>query len=1337
MSHYGGGGSSHRGYDDNRGNNNNNNNHYGRGGGNHRGYDDNRGRQQERYGSAGGYNNDRSRSRDSYGGRGGGERRGGGGDRYHQGGGRGFANQGGRGGRGGRAYCPCPQHPTKFNVVTNCWEVNLVPNPDALDWTMYHIEIFNARKMRTNPNAASSEPADYKLVPAGKPMDSKKAELYITRILNVCVAKKMVNIGTNFFAHDGKSIGYSARPLFTEEEKDNTNEGRVDSSGKSEQGRYGPADDGGHNSTMDRDDKPYKLFFTPYMNIYDDLQGEEEKEGEEQCRDTRKKKMFAVKLTEVGKIDPKAVVRFTENLGNLQMYRQALDIIMRSACLSKMLTYERSPRRFYFPNHIQDHIIQNFINNKNKCQIARQFGDKGSDIMPNIGITQAIRFAQSGGVFLTMDRCVNYFKKEKKLNHHQQQQQKIKVLEYDERQGKFLIAGYGVYRDQIPIRCPKIKEGVRRALKNQKMHVMYIKNKFPEDWEEKKRNMGWKQSRINKAKQVVRRNVIMVGDKERKKQGKEDVHIIWSARDTNQYSFDMTKKPRRSRNNNNNNEGGGEREQQNPEEQKEEVPEHTPNMVCVAEYFEEKYGIKLEYPDLPIIHIGKGEWYPLEFFSVAQDKAKGHNDPGAVLNYYDDHQGWAHSNHVQNLMSVRDKLTLFETLQMFSIRKNPEPKKFETTVLPEPTLMLGGREVTIENGSWKYHHKSFENPAQLHSFAVVDMYARSGGVGMAVEDYIKSLFGTMREHNMGVPVDMGSLQRVVSTIKEQVRNVAENTPAINVINGIDSAVQKARNFFLFDESVYFSHNKIFSRANVFVNGEIQECLIVPPPKQHRASNQVGLIKKRVSPTHWFNPNGGNQFQVRLMYEVLMNRDKVVVDPFNYRLENGTCNPQCLHENQWKPCQFGTFVYQDVKGNKYYDGEDGRCDLPIDFAHQNDIECPSMIFTYSPKEVKGAVYNLIKMHCVFQLGIASQNCDRSRFKNNFSAGIALKVNTKLYDRLTQARAWSCKFPDDAWIKQQKTMMVGMALAQGMGKEGETVAVASVALDDTTLNQSFSWRIMKKTHIVYPEVMKDMVNELIDAFVLHNGDQYPKRIVMYRHGVSDGNFTEALVNECGAIRTAVFERKNSDFKNKEPSVHNTVPITFIVCQSDHGVKIVPDRQPSQEHAPFKGNVPSGTLVDDTIIDQREKLQLPPAFLAYKDESPLVKDFFLVAHGGLKGTSRPMYYRVLLNENAVHGDPKHKPLDNKELQLLTYHQSFFYGSASKTVRSTPLVRYCTEYANKIIGYKQYLLDESLNLMKKKYLDNSTNDGMVVEDEGRYYVYERCDGNGERQIIRPHFPA
>lgn len=190
--------------------------------------------------------------------------------------------------------------------------------------------------------------------------------------------------------------------------------------------------------------------------------------------------------------------------------------------------------------------------------------------------------------------------------------------------------------------------------------------------------------------------------------------------------------------------------------------------------------------------------------------------------------------------------------------------------------------------------------------------------------------------------------------------------------------------------------------------------------------------------------------------------------------------------------------------------------------------------------------------------------------------------------------------------------------GIGKEGETVAVASVALDDTTLNQSFSWRIMKKTHIVYPEVMKDMFNELLDAFHLHNDKQYPERIVVYRHGVSDGNFTETLVNECGAIRTAVFERKNPDFKEKEPSVFNTVPITFIVCQSDHGVKIVPDRQPSQEHAPFKGNVPSGTLVDDTIIDQGEQLQLPPA-LAYKDESPLVKDFFLVAHGGLKGTSR----------------------------------------------------------------------------------------------------------------------
>jgi hypothetical protein len=45
---------------------------------------------------------------------------------------------------------------------------------------------------------------------------------------------------------------------------------------------------------------------------------------------------------------------------------------------------------------------------------------------------------------------------------------------------------------------------------------------------------------------------------------------------------------------------------------------------------------------------------------------------------------------------------------------------------------------------------------------------------------------------------------------------------------------------------------------------------------------------------------------------------------------------------------------------------------------------------------------------------------------------------------------------------------------------------------------------------------------------------------------------------------------------------------------------------------GNVCPGTVVDSLVVH------------------PYGYDFFLVSHAGIQGTSRPCYYRVLLNEN-----------------------------------------------------------------------------------------------------------
>ncbi len=98
-------------------------------------------------------------------------------------------------------------------------------------------------------------------------------------------------------------------------------------------------------------------------------------------------------------------------------------------------------------------------------------------------------------------------------------------------------------------------------------------------------------------------------------------------------------------------------------------------------------------------------------------------------------------------------------------------------------------------------------------------------------------------------------------------------------------------------------------------------------------------------------------------------------------------------------------------------------------------------------------------------------------------------------------------------------------------------------------------------------------------------------------------------------------------------------------------------------------SGTVVDKMIVDfktlevtpqKNEKVFENLIFTEPDDEG---YDFVLVAHGGGKGTSKTVHYRIILNENAVwYNSHSSSPLTKERLQLLTYHMSFQYSTSAK---------------------------------------------------------------------------
>ena len=155
-----------------------------------------------------------------------------------------------------------------------------------------------------------------------------------------------------------------------------------------------------------------------------------------------------------------------------------------------------------------------------------------------------------------------------------------------------------------------------------------------------------------------------------------------------------------------------------------------------------------------------------------------------------------------------------------------------------------------------------------------------------------------------------------------------------------------------------------------------------------------------------------------------------------------------------------------------------------------------------------------------------------------------------------------------------------------------------------------------------------------------------MIVFRDGGSDGTFQDIQDMEVQAIRDAIDELDEL-FGN---GTRTSPSITFVVAQKDHNMRIVPHRRDDA----VRGNVPSGTLVDDYLTAYQSSENENNAF-----------DFLLTPQGGLKGTSKPMHYRVLLNENANAA----KPLTKQILYNIVYAMSFQCESAPK--------QKCAEYS------------------------------------------------------------
>lgn len=348
--------------------------------------------------------------------------------------------------------------------------------------------------------------------------------------------------------------------------------------------------------------------------------------------------------------------------------------------------------------------------------------------------------------------------------------------------------------------------------------------------------------------------------------------------------------------------------------------------------------------------------------------------------------------------------------------------------------------------------------------------------------------------------------------------------------------------------------------------------------------------------------------------------------------------------------------------------------------------PMLILGIFPSKDTG-LYNAVKQACDVRCGVRNVNVQAEKLiKPNppYSANVGLKINLKL-GGANQALRQS----DLGFFADGKTMLVGIDVTHpSPGSTGSAPSVAGiVASIDSTLAQ---WPAEIRIQPARQEMVADLDNLLrsrIHLWAKHNKSRYPDNIVVYRDGVSEGQYDTVIDIELPLLKKAceaVYPA--SDTKRGLPRM------AIVVVGKRHNTRFYPTNERDSD----KSNPKPGTVVDRGVTEARNW------------------DFYLQAHSALQGTARPAHYFTVWDEIFY---PRHpagsgRPGAADVLQDLTHKMCYLFGRATKAVSVCPPAYYADLVCTRARCYLSDLFDPS---------PASTTAGSAVGTEGGGRVPDR----------------
>ncbi|KAF5751651.1 hypothetical protein HS088_TW02G00667 [Tripterygium wilfordii] len=290
--------------------------------------------------------------------------------------------------------------------------------------------------------------------------------------------------------------------------------------------------------------------------------------------------------------------------------------------------------------------------------------------------------------------------------------------------------------------------------------------------------------------------------------------------------------------------------------------------------------------------------------------------------------------------------------------------------------------------------------------------------------------------------------------------------------------------------------------------------------------------------------------------------------------------------------------------------------------------PQFLLCLLPERKNCAIYGPWKRKNLTEFGVVTQCIAPTRVNDQYLTNVLLKINAKLgglNSLLTIEHS-----PNIPRISKIPTMIFGMDVSHGSPGQSDIPSIAAV-VGSRHWPLVSRYRASVRTQSPKVEMIDSLfkrvsdtedegiIRELLLDFYTSSGKRKPEQIIIFRDGVSESQFNQVLNIELDQIIEAC---KFLDEKWCPKFV-------VIVAQKNHHTKFF------QQGAPE--NVPPGTIIDNKICHPRNN------------------DFYLCAHAGMIGTTRPTHYQVLFDEVGFSPD---------ELQELVHHLSYVYQRSTTAV-------------------------------------------------------------------------